>query len=206
MTTIVIESKTFDAKKHSLEESFLRSVIKTIPNPKQQDFEFLHSGGWEKLGLLDSGLKERIDQGNKILIIFDADTQKNNGGFAKRITEIEEILKEISISADIFLFPNNSDDGDFECLLEKAINSEHIVLLKCFEKYENCLKQYKEEEIEKYQTPNQKSKMYAYINSFKTSRKANEQKKNQDNWQFDNPDFWDLNNEYLNHLKEFLSK
>lgn len=206
MTTIVIEGKPSDTKKYSLEESFLRSVIKTISNLEHQDFEFLPSGGWEKLGLLNNELKERIDRGDKIMIIFDADTPKNNGGFDNRKTKIQEILKGISISADIFLFPNNSEDGDFESLLEKVVNPEHKVVLHCFEKYENCLKQYKEEEIEKYKTPNRKSKMYAYISSFEITRKANEQKKNQGNWQFDNPEFWDLNNEYSNPLKEFLTK
>ncbi|GAA7346537.1 hypothetical protein MLS212_01780 [Helicobacter pylori] len=76
-------------------------------------------------------------------IIFDADkkeSQESDAGFDNKLEHICEKLKEKGIDfprEQIFLFPNNQDDGDLETLLLKI--AKHDKLIKCFEKYLKCI-------------------------------------------------------------------
>ncbi|KAA6327694.1 hypothetical protein EZS27_023344, partial [termite gut metagenome] len=57
------------------------------------------------------------------LIIFDADSIENEGGFTKRKQDIGDKMK--GLSYEIFLFPNNQGDGALECLPENIINKKN---------------------------------------------------------------------------------
>lgn len=133
------------------------------------------------------------------LIIFDADSPENNGGFDSRKRELENKISELKIEAHIFLFPNNSDDGDFECLLEELARHDlHNRFFDCFNDYETCLGN-------NYIHPNKKGKLHAYITSMPMS-KTKRDRIGSGNWQFDNNDYWDLNCGYLDSLKNFILK
>lgn len=74
-----------------------------------------------------------------------------------------------------------------------------------FENYETCLGLNQDGEGKSlYNIPDQKTKMMAYIYAHKMSNKKFEDLKNKFNWQFENQEYWDLENEYLEPLKQFL--
>lgn len=66
---------------------------------------------------------------------FDADTPATGYGFSATLQRINQELQSNGMQADgIFLFPNNTDDGIFENLLEKLMqkrlmNNGYIAIL-----------------------------------------------------------------------------
>ena len=168
-------------------------------------WEVISAGGYTNLHKIDQQFRENTDQGGENLIIFDADSPSTGGGVANRTKYLEDKLRELSLSASIFLFPNNSADGDYESLLVQIVNEEHRCLLDCFDGYERCVGGYLNPDgSQKYVTPNRKAKVYAYMESFKRSRRAREELKNGKRFFFDNPEYWNLNSPCLDPLKEFL--
>lgn len=151
------------------------------------------------------------DLGYKNIVIFDADFPKNDGGFAKRQTTILTEKEELSLQFDLFLFPNNQDDGDLEVLLENIINPLNKEILDCWESYENCLENKKNPHKEdgKYTIPARKSKIYTYLETLlDDTTKAKELAKDPKR-DFCNREHWhlhDLNNAYIQTLKSFLDK
>lgn len=77
-----------------------------------------------------------IEQYAKTLIIFDAD--KDYESNKKEILKVVSKTKQTISEEQIFLFPNNQDDGDLETLLLEI--AKHDDFLKCFEGYLECLK------------------------------------------------------------------
>lgn len=198
MTRIFVEGRDAD---------FIDKFIQSFMGENAERWEILPTNGYTNLNLIDQQFKENTDNGGVNLIIFDADFPETNGGFTVRKKYIEEKMKELSIFGEIFLFPNNQDNGDFELMLEHIINEEHQCLLKCFEKYESCIGGHIDENGNpKYITPNRKAKIYAYVESFKKSKTEKERFKNGKDFFFNNSNYWNLNSEYLAPLKKFLQK
>lgn len=105
------------------------------------------------------------DQAYKqVCIIFDADkkeSQERDAGFDNKLKYIREEFKEKGIDfprEQIFLFPNNQDDGDLETLLSEIAN--HKEFINCFESYLDCIK--KKEHYKPIKNI-RKSKWYAYL-------------------------------------------
>ncbi|MDA3055888.1 MULTISPECIES: DUF3226 domain-containing protein [unclassified Campylobacter] len=126
---------------------------------------------------------EKIE--DKFLVIFDADDDleaaKDN---------IKEQISNINSNAqyEIFLFPNNKDNGNLETLYVKiATNTKFI---ECFEKYKKCINQ---------QLSN-KSKIYAYLEA--CGLKTNYEKIKLDELR----NAFNFEDDYLKPLKEFLEK
>ncbi|MGL2841368.1 DUF3226 domain-containing protein [Helicobacter pylori] len=113
-----------------------------------------------------------IEQYDKTLIIFDAD--KDHESNKKEI--LSKTQQKIT-EEQIFLFPNNQDDGDLETLLLEI--AKHDEFLKCFEGYLECIKS---KEHYKPIKNISKSKWYAYLevfelqNFFKDKRNKNDKK------------------------------
>ncbi len=97
----------------------------------------------EFLEKIDKILNNKHQTYKQVCIIFDADkkeSQEIDAGFDNKLEHICEKLKEKGIDfpkEQIFLFPNNQDDGDLETLLLKI--AKHDKLIKCFEKYLKCI-------------------------------------------------------------------
>ncbi|MEK7434756.1 MAG: DUF3226 domain-containing protein [Cyanobacteriota bacterium] len=191
------------------DESFIYAYIKHLFGKDKADFikpNIIKTGGWTKIDLIVQQFIETIDSNGKNLIIFDSDSVSNNGGFTKRKNELEQKKEFLSIDFELFLFPNNKDDGDYEFLLENIINQNHSVIFQCFNNYETCLKAHKDDEGKNiYNLPIRKSKIFAYIDAFNFSRKQKEEIK-KGNLLFDDSAYWDLNCQYLIDLKKFLEK
>ncbi|MCQ2853925.1 hypothetical protein JT054_00835 [Helicobacter pylori] len=92
----------------------------------------------------------------KTLIIFDAD--KNYESNKKEI--LSKTQQKIT-EEQIFLFPNNQDDGDLETLLLEI--AKHDDFLKCFEVYLECIKS---KEHYKPIKNIRKNMLYAYLEVF----------------------------------------
>ncbi len=69
-----------------------------------------------------------IEKYDKTLIIFDADKD-----YESNKKEILSKTQQKITEEQIFLFPNNQDDGDLETLLLEI--AKHDEFLKCFEGY-----------------------------------------------------------------------
>ncbi|WP_240709844.1 DUF3226 domain-containing protein, partial [Helicobacter pylori] len=100
----------------------------------------------------------------QVCIIFDADkkeSQERDAGFDNKLKYIREEFKEKGIDfprEQIFLFPNNQDDGDLETLLSEIAN--HKEFINCFESYLDCIK--KKEHYKPIKNI-RKSMWYAYL-------------------------------------------
>ncbi|MGL2659869.1 DUF3226 domain-containing protein [Helicobacter pylori] len=96
-----------------------------------------------------------IEKYDKTLIVFDADNYKSN---KKEILTVVSKTKQTISEEQIFLFPNNQDDGDLETLLLKI--AKHDEFLKCFEGYLECIKS---KEYYKPIKNIRKNMLYAYL-------------------------------------------
>ncbi|GAA7639095.1 hypothetical protein JP0138_05620 [Helicobacter pylori] len=97
-----------------------------------------------------------IEKYDKTLIIFDAD--KDYESNKKEILRIVSKTKQIISEEQIFLFPNNQDDGDLETLLLEIAN--HKEFINCFESYLDCIK--KKEHYKPIKNI-RKNMLYAYL-------------------------------------------
>ncbi len=118
----------------------------------------------EFLEKIDKILNNKHQTYKQVCIIFDADkkeSQEIDAGFDNKLKYICERFKEKGIDfprEQIFLFPNNQDDGDLEDLLLEIAN--HKEFINCFESYLDCIKK------KKHYKPIKnirKSKWYAYL-------------------------------------------
>ncbi|WRD28222.1 hypothetical protein E5K60_04670 [Helicobacter pylori] len=97
-----------------------------------------------------------IEKYDKTLIIFDVDKdyESNKEEILTVVSESKQTISE----EQIFLFPNNQDDGDLETLLLEI--AKHKEFINCFEGYLNCIK--KTEHCKPIKNI-RKNKLYAYL-------------------------------------------
>lgn len=194
MTYIFLET----GKPATSEAVFIKTLIENLGyNISSNKVEFVN--GYKNLVNVIPTIKARCAEGGKVIIIFDADSLGNNGGYETRKKEIEEVLGENNAQAELFLFPNNEEDGDFETLLEHLIQKEkHTQMLDCYADYETCLGN-------DYVHPNLKGKIFTYISAMKMSS-SKRRKLGNGEWMFGNAEYWSLESDYLKPLKAFLQQ
>ena len=207
MIRIFIESGVNSAlekgKETTNEQDFVENFIgHHFPQTRPEDFEIIGTGGKNKLGETALKFIENTIEGGKNIVIFDADTSGNKGGFAKRKAELLKAKDEYGIEFDLFLWPNNHADGDFESMLLQITRHEHRGLIDCYRKYEKCIKRM-DRGKKLYQTRGRKGEIFSYIAAMKRSRKENERFA-KGFWAFENPQYWNLDSEYLQPLERFL--
>lgn len=121
-----------------------------------------------------------IEQYDKTLIIFDAD--KDYESNKKEILTVVLKTKQTISEEQIFLFPNNQDNGDLETLLLEI--AEHKEIIQCFKRYLKCI-ECKCIGIKEHHGPIKnirKNMLYAYLevfelqNFFKDKRNKNDKK------------------------------
>ncbi|WP_139549440.1 DUF3226 domain-containing protein [Helicobacter pylori] len=100
-----------------------------------------------------------IEKYDKTLIIFDAD--KDYESNKKEILKVVSKTKQTISEEQIFLFPNNQDNGDLETLLLEIAKYDEF--LKCFEGYLECIKN---KEHYKPIKNIRKNMLYAYLEVF----------------------------------------
>ena len=209
MIRIFIESgvnKALDRGKETTnEQDFVEKfILYHFPQMRLEDFEIIGTGGKDKLGNTALKFIENTIDGGTNIVIFDADTSGNKGGFSKRKAEILKAKEDYNIEFDLFLWPNNHADGDFESMLLQITQHEHRGLIDCYRKYEKSVTRL-DRGKKLYQTSGRKGEIFSYIASLRKTRKENE-KFGKGYWAFQNPKYWDLDSAYLQPLKEFLKK
>ena len=186
-------------KETTNEGHFVRHMAKLVYAGNSKEIEIVGTGGYTNLDQFAVQMQRNTDNGIKNLVIFDADFPKE-GGFEKRNLKLLNLKEKEKVDFELFLFPNNQDNGTFEHLLEHLATEEHKGLLECFEGYESCIRG---RNNPKYISPDQKAKMYAYV-STQTDPKDIKMFKKGD-WRFNQTDLWNLDVDYLTSLKDFLS-
>ena len=186
-------------KETTNEGHFVRHMATLVYAGNSKEIEIVGTGGYTNLKKFAVQMQRNTDNGIKNLVIFDADFPKE-GGFEKRNLKLLNLKEKEKVDFELFLFPNNQDDGTFEHLLEHLATEEHKGLLECFEGYESCIRG---RNNPKYVSPDQKAKMYAYV-STQTDPKDIKMFKKGD-WRFNQTDLWNLDVDYLTPLKDFLS-
>lgn len=123
---IVVEGKN--------DEEFLRQYI--LYKKINISFEIIQNDGNGLNNATITQIQKGLDDGKKVYIIFDAD--KSYDESLKQIKKkLKKQLGDSADTIDIFLFPNNKDDGELETLLLKIAKQKEIV--KCFECYLHCI-------------------------------------------------------------------
>lgn len=150
-------------------------------------------------------ISQAQDVGDRALVLIDADTVDKGFGFSTRNRAINDEMRIHNVSFPYFIYPNNHDDGDVETLMAAAARRDlHKVFFDCFEDYEKCVAGVRDESGRPlYNTPNLKGKLHTYMNAQKLSNKLRRRLGSGD-WLFGNPDYWDLDAEALQPLKDFL--
>ncbi|QEF20992.1 hypothetical protein D2C87_03390 [Helicobacter pylori] len=151
--------------------SWCLDVWKNEDHFDQAHFDIIHVGGKNKIfsdefcERIENILKNENQEYRQVCIIFDADIKEENqerdAGFDNKLKHIRKEFKEKGIDfpkEQIFLFPNNQDDGDLETLLLEI--AKHDEFLKCFEGYLECIKS---KEYYKPIKNIRKNKWYAYL-------------------------------------------
>lgn len=207
MVNIFIEAKN----KNTPECEFLVAVLNHL-GVSTDKYNVITTDGYTNL--MDSvdasnilAMQVNTDAGGKNLVVFDADTVKNHGGFTMRKAELLGKRDELGLDFDLFLWPNNKEDGDVEVLMESIARKDlYPEFFVCFSKYENCLLKRKDSHgAPFYSAPNRKGKLFAFITSLPIS-KTKKRKTGKGVWLWDEADIWDLESDSLNPIKDFLSK
>lgn len=196
---VFIETKTND-KKRTNEDRFIRHLIHLIDARLDDKIELIGTNGYTNLKEFKNKMLRNSVEGIRNIVVFDADFPETGGGFTKRRKELLDEKTDMQVDFDLFLFPNNNDDGTFEHLLEHLVVENHQGLLNCFQGYEGCIRGYGRPE---YISPDQKAKMYSYISTLKKTQTETTAFKNGD-WFFEREEIWNFDSEYLSALKEFL--
>lgn len=206
MVYIFIEGKD----KKVPESAFLSAILNHM-GVAQDKYIIQHTNGYTNL--LDSEnaetnfelMRANTDAGGKNIVVFDADSASNNGGFNSRREELLKKRDESGLKYELFLWPNNNSDGDVEVLMESIARKDlYPEYFDCFSKFEHCMSQRKNENGEPfYTTPNRKGKLHTYFHALPIS-KTKKDKFGRGEWRWEDPDIWNLDSESLNPIKEFL--
>ncbi len=176
-----MSKKTLIYTEGKSDKSFLSwcfDVWKNEDHFDQAHFDIIHVEG--KNNLFSDGLCKDIKRilnnedhrYKQVCIIFDADikeeNQESDASFDNKLKHIREKFKEKGTDfpkEQIFLFPNNQDDGDLETLLLEI--AKHDEFLKCFEEYLECIKS---KEHYKPIKNIRKNMLYAYLEVFELQK------------------------------------
>ncbi len=168
-----MSKKTLIYTEGKSDKKFLSCCLDVWKNEDHFDrdhFDIIYVEGKNKLfsdefcKRIENILNNKDQAYKQVCIIFDADkkeSQERDAGFDNKLKYIREEFKEKGIGfprEQIFLFPNNQDDGDLETLLSEIAN--HKEFINCFESYLDCIK--KKEHYKPIKNI-RKSMWYAYL-------------------------------------------
>jgi hypothetical protein len=211
---IFVEGKADRKFLHDYIETIFGTTLQAEKNGKggiEKSENITTTDGWTTLN--SSGgdtfrkkMEENTQQGIINLIIFDADSQENGGGVTTRKNDIEEWKKKYHLDFELFLFPNNHDDGALENLLEQIINPQNSSVFECWQQFEKCLPTKTGCTRSPLTIPAKKSKIYAYLEVLHGETESEKESVKDPNRDFKNTHHWNLNAPALNALKDFLHR
>lgn len=186
-------------------QAFLERFFSDTDLPEQ---EVLRLRGYGNLPKFSNQFKENTDAGGKNIVLIDADDEATQGkaGFAASCTYLEQVREKYHLSFSYFVFPNHSDEGTLENVLEHMINPDHKALFDCFGRYEDCIRgQIDEANGQAYKLPLSKSKFYAYLDAFVKTQEQEKAFKRGERL-FSVEEYWNWESDYLDRLRSFFEK
>lgn len=184
---------------------FIKDYLSFKYNCTIEKNELIETGGWTKIfskdgELIINKMMENSNEGGVNLLIFDADAD-----FSDRIKELETWRDDNNLDLDIFLWPNNSENGDFEKTLENIINPNNVPIFDCWDDYENCLKsKLIKGRSNPLTIPAKKTKIYGYLEALLGDSKSQKKLIKEENRDYKNFDFWNLDSDYLIPFRTYL--
>lgn len=161
--------------------------------------------GWDNLKTEATALRmhSMSANGGVNLVIVDADKDS-----MARKDEIEKWQQANKVQFELFLLPNNHDAGTLEDLLENIINPNNRPIFDCWEHYEQELVQLDipGRTPPPLTTPAKKTKIYGYLEALLGETKSQKELIKEANRNYENPQHWNLDAEYLEPLKTFIMK
>lgn len=163
------------------------------------------TGGYKKLCQEDTinSMKQNSDLGGINLVIFDADEDVE-----ARRRELLAIREQYDVEFELFLLPNDKDAGELEDLLEHIINPDNRPVMDCWQTYEGELKKVRipTKTPPTLTIPAKKTKIYAYLETLLGKTRSQKKLIKDPYRNYENPQHWNLDAEYLEPLKEFCSR
>lgn len=188
------------------DEKFIIDYLKNEYNYSIEKNGVIKTNGWDSINSKQGSeaiiieMNKNSDNEGINILIFDSDTS-----FAQRTSDIINWKRQSNVDFELFLWPNNKDNGDFEILLENIINPINQPILDCWNNYENCLRQKQiPNRATPLTTPARKTKVYAYLEALLGESKKQKKKIKEVNRNYTDSEHWDLKSQYLNSLKLFL--
>ncbi len=191
----ILDSQIFLVVEGIGDIKLLKDLVSFSFNKNLEDANFLNTKGYCDNWIDKHRPLIEIAKKNGMLpaIVLDA-----NGNFQQRQAEIVNELAKLNLTAiPYFLLPNNADNGNLETLLFRMMLPKHSAINVCYDQYRNCLPT-------GYTKPPDKDKVYAYAAAILPSNKiklAQDGKR-----EYTDTSIWDLNNPYLQNLKNFLQQ
>ncbi len=149
-------------------------------------------------------IQKTEDDGGKVLVVVDADSD-----YQRQKEDILRWRNTQHFSFDLFLFPNNSDNGELESLLERIINNQNQEIFDCWNRFEEGLKEISipwKEPDHKPTIPAKKTKIYAYLETLLGNSKSQKELIKERNRNYSDSNHWNLDSEYIMCLKGFFDQ
>jgi hypothetical protein len=169
------------------DKKFIEDFLIHIGKPLAQ-VTVKSAGGWTKLHLVDQFFHQNTALGGTNLILFDADQN-----FAQRLQEIQQVIATLHITTELFLFPNHTDNGNFDTLQIAIANPQHEPVHTCFDGYDNCIRGLGAS----YTPPTLKDKVFAYFQALGANAKPTKR-------DYRIAAHWNLDHPLLLNLRTFL--
>ncbi len=171
------------------------------------DEELKKSNGWTTIQSnskdgeeIRQQMKYNSDNGGVNLIVFDADKE-----MGQRRSEVLQWKNDYNLDFELFLFPDNQNNGAVEDLLMNCINPKNQPIVDCWKSYVTCLKTKKIENRNQPLTiPARKSEVYCYLETLLGETNKEKELIKDKNRNFLNTDHWDMDCPAIQPLKEFL--
>ena len=137
-------------------------------NLKDEDVSnaIINCKGWNNIENKTTVLKDksRLANKGKNLVIFDADSKSNHGGFEKRKNQLNAIAKNLGVEFEIYLLPNNKDNGDLEDFYCSCFKSDLYFFNDCWNGMIDCIRNNENGLTLKY--PKSDGKVFSYVDLF----------------------------------------
>ena len=188
---------------------FIQDYVSHILNVELSKNEVIETEGWsnilskkEKGELILNKMISNTDNDGVNLLIFDADSD-----LKERKQEILKWGEDNSVEFNLFLFPNNSLTGALEDLLENIINPNNSPIFDCWDEFEECIQTKNiEGRLNPLTIPAKKTKIYGYLETLHGTSKSEKEKIKERKRNYKDQSHWNLDSEFLNPLRDFLTK
>lgn len=185
--------------------AFIKQYIHHLWGVVVGENKIMSLDGWTNLKGTTWQQRMRTNAANDVINIVILDADKD---IDARRADILNWKQQNGLEFELFLLPNDKDAGTLEDLLENIINPNNQPIFDCWEDYEKALV---ELDIPgrtppPLTTPAKKTKIYGYLEALLGPTKDEKELIKERNRKYDNTLHWNLDAEYLEPLKGFLTK